>query len=145
MQPSVRLTDVSAMKRNLAVQVAILIVAASVVAVVANGFASRTRRLVLPGYYPLALRVPPREPERVPPPPRTETAPLVETTTTIAPALPAPTTTTDVGRASARPPEATTTIAAPTPTTTTPTPAPPERRAEARPTVGLAKFQPHPN
>ena len=59
------------MKRNLFVQIALLVILSSAVAVIANGFASRTRRLVLPGYYPNALRVPPKEPERVPPPPRT--------------------------------------------------------------------------
>ena len=45
-------------------QAAVLIASALVIAIVANGFASRERRLVLPGYYPNALRVPPRPPER---------------------------------------------------------------------------------
>src|ERR1051326_2813385 len=55
--------------RNTAVQIVILILAAASIAIVANAFASRTRRLVLPGYYPDARRVPPRVAETVPPPP----------------------------------------------------------------------------
>lgn len=121
--------------RNPFLQALLLIVLASVIGIVANAFASRTRRLVLPGFYPNALRVPPRVPERVLPTP-------------VAPAQPAPVTqtVTDVGRASARP-EVTTTTAPPvvtatTATTTVPPPAPPERRAEARPT---STFEPHPD
>ncbi len=67
--------------RNPFVQGVILVAAAFVIATVSNAFASRERRLVLPGYYPNALRVPPREPERVPPPPITETTTPVPTTT----------------------------------------------------------------
>lgn len=52
------------MLRKAPVQAVILVIAGLVIAVVANGFASRERRLVLPGYYPNALRVPPRPPER---------------------------------------------------------------------------------
>jgi len=125
------------MKRNLFVQIAILIVLSSAIAVVANGFASRTRRLVLPGYYPNALRVPPKEPERVPPPARTETA--VETTATTA--------TIALSPAPGQPPIAvpTATIERPAgePATTTaaaPKPAPPPV-----PTIDVAKFQPHPD
>lgn len=55
--------------RNPFVQGLLLLVAAFSIAVVANAFASRERRLVLPGYYPNAQRVPPRESERVPPTP----------------------------------------------------------------------------
>jgi len=121
------------MKRNPFVQVVLLIVLASVVAIVANAFASRTRRLVLPGYYPNALRVPPREPQRVPPPPRTETA-VLETTTTPA-AQPVTTTL------------ATTTAAAPMtapPKTVEPVPVAPPTTPPA-PKVDLATFQPHPD
>ncbi|HYC90648.1 MAG TPA: rhodanese-like domain-containing protein [Thermoanaerobaculia bacterium] len=128
--------------RNPFLQALLLIVLASVIAVVANAFASRTRRLVLPGFYPNALRVPPRVPERVLPTP-------------VAPAQPAPVTqtVTDVGRASARPDVTTTApVVAPpvvtgTTATATTTSAPPVGRAEARPTLGddLARFQPHPD
>ena len=62
------------MKRNVVVQIIGLVVLASVIAIVANAFVSKTRRLVLPGSYPEALRMPPKEPQRVPPPLRTETA-----------------------------------------------------------------------
>ncbi|HEX6082901.1 MAG TPA: rhodanese-like domain-containing protein [Thermoanaerobaculia bacterium] len=132
--------------RNPFLQALLLIVLASVIAVVANAFASRTRRLVLPGYYPNALRVPPRVPERVAPTPvtpaPTATAPM---TTTVAqspapgqPPMVIPTTTIE------RPAGAVTT----TTTTTAAVPtAPPAGQAEARPTSGdaLARFQPHPD
>jgi rhodanese-related sulfurtransferase len=132
------------MKRNVVVQALALVVLASVLAIVANAFASRTRMLVLPGYYPNALRVPPREPERVPPPPRTETA-VFETTTTIAPSpavtATATATTTTINTTAA--PALTTTA-----TTTTPaqTPEPVAKPiAPPAPKVDLAKFQPHPD
>jgi len=114
------------MKRNLFVQIALLVILCSAIAVVANGFASRTRRLVLPGYYPNALRVPPKEPERVPPPARTETA--VETTAT------APTTTTIAPSPALTPPP----IAQPAAEPTKPAPKP-------VPPIDIAKFQPHPD
>lgn len=128
--------------RNPFVQSVILIAVAAVIAVVANGFASRTRQLKLPGYYPNALRVPPREPQRVPPPPRTETAP--DDVSTIAQAPPEEPTETLVP-----PTAATTTTAAPATTpakTDTPKPvAPPVAAKAAPPAVDLSKFQPHPD
>ena len=129
------------MKRNVFVQIAILLVVSSVIAVVANAFASRTRRLVLPGYYPHALRVPPREPVRVPPPPRTETA----VTETVAPAVPAETTattaTTAQSPAPGQPP-----IVVPTATIERPAGTPePVVPKPAAPKIDLAKFQPHPD
>ena len=133
--------------RNPLLQALLLIVLASVIAVAANAFASRTRRLVLPGFYPNALRVPPREPERVPPPPVTETAALTGTTATTATVAQSP--------APGQPPLAvpTTTIERPAGTTTAPVPppatttVPPAARAEAPApsAVDLAKFQPHPD
>jgi rhodanese-related sulfurtransferase len=121
------------MKRNPFVQIVLLVVLASVIAVVANAFASRTRRLVLPGYYPNALRVPPREPQRVPPPPRTETA-MTETAAT------------------AETTETTATIAptpAPVPTTIEPPAGTPEPvvkpAAPPAPKIDVAKLQPHPD
>jgi rhodanese-related sulfurtransferase len=126
------------------VQALLLIVLAFVLAVVTNAFASRTRRLVLPGFYPNALRVPPRVPERVLPTPITPavttaapapiTAPVVPTTTgattTVAPA-PLP------GQAPI--PASTTTVAQPA-ATPTPVPAQP-----AAPAFDLAKYRPHPD
>ena len=126
--------------RNPFAQAVFLIVLAFVIAVVTNAFAGRTRRLVPVAYYPNALRVPPKEPVRVPPPPRLEpvvavppTATATVPTATIEPAITttAPATTT-----------APVTTTAPIPATAT---APPERRAEARPTLDLSKFQPHPD
>jgi rhodanese-related sulfurtransferase len=71
--------------RNPFLQALILIVAAMVFGVVANGFASRQRRLVLPGHYPNATQVPVSTP--VPPPVSTETvAPVVSETSVPAPA-----------------------------------------------------------
>jgi rhodanese-related sulfurtransferase len=115
-------------------QALLLILAATVIAAVANMFAAPTRKLVLPaGFYPNALRVPPREPVRVPPPPITETAapPATETTVTIVPtATVAPVVTTTVATA-------TTATAAPSPA-----PPPPAAKPAADP---MARFQPHPD
>ena len=47
------------MKRPL-IQAILLIVISAVIAVVANAMAGRERRLILPGFYPNALRVPPK-------------------------------------------------------------------------------------
>ena len=84
--------------RNTAVQIAVLILAATAIAVIANGFAGRERRLKLVAYWPNARRVPPRVPETVlptPSPAPTATAaptPVQPTTTTVAPSSPAPVT-----------------------------------------------------
>jgi rhodanese-related sulfurtransferase len=127
--------------RNPFVQALLLIVLALVMAVVANALASRTRRLVLPGFYPNALRVPPRNPERVLPTPIAH-PPVAAVTATAPPAtatvaesavpipVPVPTAT------AAERPAVTTTAAPPR---VTPTPAP------SAPAVDLSKFQPHPD
>ncbi|HET8797758.1 MAG TPA: rhodanese-like domain-containing protein [Thermoanaerobaculia bacterium] len=129
--------------RNPFVQAVILVAIASVFAVVANGFASRTRQLKLPGYYPNALRVPPREPVKVPPPPRTETAfdetSTVTTTTTTA---------TIVDTTAAPPSPVTTTVTTIAPGTTTASPATTTTAAPAKPAapkIDLSQFQPHPD
>jgi rhodanese-related sulfurtransferase len=83
------------MKRPI-VQAVLIIVAASAIAVVANAVAARERKLVLPGYYPNALRVPkpaPVKPVAAPPPVIAPTvtatvAPVV--TETVVPVAPAP-------------------------------------------------------
>jgi rhodanese-related sulfurtransferase len=113
------------MLRKQPVQAAAMIVAAIVLALVSNAFASRQRKLVLPGYYPNALEVPTplavsRQPLAVPEPLAVSRQPLaVEPPATTQPAPstqhPAPST-----QAKAR---------------TTP----------AKPTNPLAKFQPHPD
>jgi rhodanese-related sulfurtransferase len=118
--------------RRTLLQALILVVMASAIAIVANGFASRTRRLVLPGFYPNALKVPPRQPEApaVPPAPVTTAtvAPVTETivTETVATIEPAATTTT---------PGAVTPVAP----QKIPNPAP------APQVDPLARFQPHPD
>ena len=70
-------------------QAAALVIASLLIAVVANGFAGRTRQLKLPGWYPHALRVPPKEqpaPKPIAPAPVSTTK--LPQTNTIAP-LPA--------------------------------------------------------
>ncbi|MGN6184975.1 MAG: rhodanese-like domain-containing protein [Thermoanaerobaculia bacterium] len=127
--------------RNPFAQSIIVIAISAILAVVANGFASRTRQLKLPGYYPNALQVPPREPVKVPPPPRTEpdfeptttttAAPVTATTASTVTTATAPTTTT------APIPTATKTAAAPATTTVPPT------TNNRQPTT--AKYLPHPD
>lgn len=143
------------MLRNPLVQAVALVVGSLVIAIVANGFAAPTRRLILPGYYPNALVVPKRLPPGSIPP--VSSAPATTTLQSPAPGQPAmvvPTTTIErpagmpdatpivpspnvdpqqtAGAAPAAPPTTTTAPAA-----ATPTPAP-----AADP---LARFQPHPD
>ena len=129
--------------RNPALQIALIVVAAAAIAIVANAFAGRQRRLVLPGYYPNALRVPPRQPEVVPAPPvltTATTAPVAVTAT-----VPAMTTTTNTTNTTTTTSTTSTTPTSPirptspiSPTTTTTTTAPP-------PANPLARFTPHPD
>jgi rhodanese-related sulfurtransferase len=118
--------------RRTLLQALILVVMASAIAIVANGFASRTRRLVLPGFYPNALKVPPRQPEApaLPPAPVTTATvePVTETvvTETVTTIDPAATTTTSGAVTPAAPQQ-------------TPKPAP------APQVDPLARFQPHPD
>jgi rhodanese-related sulfurtransferase len=131
--------------RNPFVQALLLILLASVIAIVANAFASRTRRLVLPGFYPNALRVPPRVPERVEPTPVVPVPPAATAT------LPPATATVAQSPAPGQPPMAvpTSTIERPAGVTATTTAAPvtaaPPTAAPPAPAVNLAKFQPHPD
>ncbi|MEA2164920.1 MAG: hypothetical protein QOK37_3047 [Thermoanaerobaculia bacterium] len=71
------------MNRKTILQTAALIVAGIVLALVANAFASRDRKMALIGSYPNALKVPPREIAATTPPATTTTSPSVST---IAPA-----------------------------------------------------------
>jgi rhodanese-related sulfurtransferase len=135
------------MLKNPFAQGVALIAAALVLAIVTNGFASRTRKLILPGYYPDALRLPAKAADVTPPvstmtptpdvPVATDTivpGPAeVTTTTTITTAAPATATTTTA--------PATTTALTPTPTPT-PTPAPTPAQPAEDP---MARFQPHPD
>ena len=141
------------MLKNPLAQAVTIIAAALVLAVVANGFASRQRRLVLPGYYPNALRVPPPEsstpPATVTPftPPAASTSSLapvaapsdnaVTTTTATTTSVPAPahaikSATTPAAGAAAAPPITRGTAASAPPT--------------AAPAVDpLTRFKPHPD
>ncbi|HEX2121124.1 MAG TPA: rhodanese-like domain-containing protein [Thermoanaerobaculia bacterium] len=135
--------------RNPFLQVALVIVAAAAISIVANAFAAPQRRLLLPGFWPNALRVPPRTTATTPPPvaaPATTTVqspgpgqpPIVVPTTTIE--RPAGTT-----AATATVPPATAGVPAPQPPTTAtaapaPAPVPPAPAADS-----LARFAPHPD
>lgn len=131
-------------------QAAVMIALALVVAVVANAFASRQRRLVLPGYYPHALRVPPRVPERVLPPVTTSTAATTAAATATIAQSPAPgqppmaIETSTIARPAGMPATATAPpVTSTTPATTTaaaPAPAPAQPAADP-----LARFKPHPD
>lgn len=138
--------------RNLFTQVAVMVIAASVIAIVANGFSGRTRKLVLPGYYPNALRVPPRAPDTPMAAPATAPA-VTATTATVAQspgpgqlpvAVPAATVERPAGTATA--PVATTTVAVTT-SAAVPKAAVPEPKAPAvaAPAVDVSRFQPHPD
>jgi rhodanese-related sulfurtransferase len=130
--------------RNTAVQIAVMIVAAAAIAVIANGFAARQRRLVLPGYYPNARVVPPSVAETVPPPRVLTTtsapAPVPEVVTTNTTATTNTTDTTPITTTTA--PIATTTTHAPAPPTPTPSPLTPQPQP---PTPNIAQFTPHPD
>jgi rhodanese-related sulfurtransferase len=130
------------MRKNSLVQTVVLIGAALVLAIVANGFASRQRKLMLPGFYPNALRVPqPVAP--TPLAPRSAATPVAAAPTTSAAPVPAPAATTAI----ATPPATSTTPQAPPPATaTTPAPAPAVAATPAPPAADpLARFQPHPS
>lgn len=137
--------------RNPLAQFLVILLLSSVIAVVANGFAGRTRRLALPGFYPNALRVPPRTPQRVAPPPITETAALQDGATqpadTAAAASDAPATGEPphgtAGRAATTP--APVAVPAPSPTPAVPAPAQPQVAPPAPVLNPLARFRPHPD
>lgn len=124
-----------------------MIVLSIAVAIVANGFASRQRKLVLPGYYPNALRVPPRVPERVAPPPITETAALTATqpapietaTSTLTP------TTATATPATTTAPNAATPLPATASSAPEKSPVRPPAQAAAAAADALSRFQPHPD
>ncbi len=131
---------------------AAFVIAALVVALVANGFASRQRRLVLPGYYPNAMVVP----KRVPPTPYVHPAAAATTTTEASPGpgqppmtITTPSTTAATATAPAvavTPPVTATTAPAPTATSAAAQPAAPAAQPAAAPAVDpLARFTPHPD
>ncbi|HYH09619.1 MAG TPA: rhodanese-like domain-containing protein [Thermoanaerobaculia bacterium] len=136
------------MLKNPFAQGVLIVATALVLAIVTNGFASRTRRLVLPGFYPNALRVPPKASEITPPVSTLTAAP----TTTAAFATDTTATTATVAQSPApgQPPIAidTTTIGRPAGATTTTAPpaAATATQAPQQPAEDpLARFQPHPD
>jgi rhodanese-related sulfurtransferase len=141
------------LKKPLAQTVA-LIAAALVLAIVTNGFASRTRRLVLPGYYPNALVVPPRQaPGSVKPVPYTPATTTVQSPGPGQPPMAVPTATIERPAGAPEPtpivpapnvdPQQTA-IAAPAATATAP-PATATAAPQAPAADPLARFQPHPD
>jgi len=132
------------MKRNIFFQIAALVVAGILLAIVANAFASRDRKVSLVGTYPNALKVPARE---TPPPIATSFAPAPvatmtqpATTTTIAPVTATTATqptataaieTVGINPATKKPPVTATTTTAPTPHAQSPAP--------------ITEFNPHPD
>jgi rhodanese-related sulfurtransferase len=122
------------MLKNSFARAVVVIAVALVLAIVTNGFASRTRRLMLPGFYPNALRVPP---------PPVTTTPVATATVSTATAVtatvePIATQTLPPTSTASTLPVKTTTTAPPPPATTTATPPPPA----ADP---IARFKPHPS
>lgn len=150
------------MLKNSFVQGVLLIAVALVLALVSNGFASRTRRLVLVGYYPNALVVPPRQPD-TPPPPVGAAAPApvtttvaqspapgqppmaVETSTIARPAGATTTATATIGGPTPAPGVVTPPGASPATTTATGSAAAPQVTPPAPQADPLARFTPHPD
>jgi rhodanese-related sulfurtransferase len=119
------------------IQAVLLALAAFVLAVVANAMASRERRLVLPGFYPNAQRVP----KRVAPTPVAPAAAQPPVSTTAAESVVEVPVTTSEGTTAAVPVPAP--AAAPATTTVSPViAAPPATKPLADP---LARFKPHPD
>ncbi len=125
-----------------------MIVASAEIAVIANVLASPRRRLVLPGHYPDALRVPARQPESVPLPPVTATMATTTTAQSPAPGQPpmvVPTTTIERPAGTTTAAMTTSAVTATPPTTTTAAPAPAPTPAPAPAADPLARFTPHPD
>lgn len=130
------------MLKNSFARAVVLIAVALVLAIVTNGFASRTRRLMLPGFYPNALRVPPPAAPAPTTPVATATAaPVIVPTATTATATVEPLATQTL------PSTSTTSTASTTSTTSTPVKtAPPPPTAPAPPAADpIARFKPHPS
>ena len=124
-----------------------MVVAAFSIAVVANAFAGRERRLVLPGYYPNATKVPERAPEKAPPPmtqTQTETAvpPAPALSQTLVPLVNATTATTTSAATTTTTPAMTT---AQTTTTAPAKPEPPKPEPMKPKAPDISRFQPHPS
>lgn len=127
------------MLKNSFARAVVLIAVALVLAIVTNGFASRTRRLMLPGFYPNALRVPP-------PPGPAPTTPVATTTVATATVPTATTATTTVEPLATQTLPSTSTTSTASTTSTPVKPAPPPPTAPAPPAADpLSRFKPHPS
>lgn len=132
-----------------------IVVMALVIAIVANGFAGRSRKLLLPGYYPDALRVPKSAlgptPAETAAPPAMSSHPAATTTVAAVPVATETTATTATAATAttsvAHAPTATAPAhAAPATTTVASTStAPATPAAPAKPINVLEKFPPHPD
>jgi rhodanese-related sulfurtransferase len=130
------------MRKNTLLQTVAIVAASLVLAIVANGFASRQRRLVLPGYYPDAREVPRRPPAAPVKPIAAMPAPA--TTTVVEPVVPTAT----VAETATAVPATTTSGAAPASGAVVVPPKAAEAAAapQAPPAADpLARFQPHPD
>jgi rhodanese-related sulfurtransferase len=132
------------MLKNPFAQATIFVIVSILLAIGANAFAARERKVLLVGYYPNALKVPPREPVRIPPTPYRP----AETTTVQSPApgqppieLPTDTVERPAGQAEAAPIVAPPGIAP----QQTAAAAPAAQRTEAPKSDPLERFKPHPD
>jgi rhodanese-related sulfurtransferase len=149
------------MNRKTILQTAALIVAGIILALVANAFASRDRKLALVGSYPNALTLPPRETTAAPPTqtatetPATATAPAVTTTeqvpaaSTTAATTTQPTATAAIETVGTNPAAKSPTAKAPVPPATASTPHPPLPTPTNTTTTSdedpSKRFPPHPD
>ncbi len=136
------------MLRNNYARTAVLVVAAMAIAIVANAFAGRTRRLVLPGYYPNALVVPPRVPERVAPTPLAKAPVTATVPRSPAPGQPPMSVPAETIARPAGTPETATAAPATATVATQPAREAPAPAVEPKPQPAadpLAKFTPHPD
>jgi len=126
------------MNRKTLFQIAAIVIAGILLALVANAFASRDRKMTLTGSYPNALTVPPRETATVAPKP-VAPVPVVQTI----PTAPAPVTETTATQPTETQPTATAAIETVgiKPTVKQPSP-PPAPIVEEDP---LKRFPPHPD
>lgn len=143
------------MSKKTPLEMAAFVAAALVIAIVANGFASRQRRLILPGFYPNAMTVP----KRVAPTPYKHPAATATTTMEASPGpgqpemtITTPTTTAATGTApaAATATAPVTATAAQVATATAPqaasAPAPAQQQPAPAPAADpLARFAPHPD
>jgi rhodanese-related sulfurtransferase len=129
------------MNRKTLLQIAAIVLAGILLALVANAFASRDRKMTLTGSYLNALKVPPRETAPIAPT-TIAPVPIIQTTTTAPAPAPAPVTETPATQTTATQPTATAAIETVgiKPAVKSPQPATPAPAVEEDP---LKRFPPH--